>query len=76
MSAFSFLFEKTNKPALMICGTVHNDSDDYILLEPEQNDSKYSGLLALFTGAGIQKKAAVLYFLFCQFYFPASLAIR
>lgn len=46
MSAFSFLFEKTNKPAFMICGTVHNDSDDSIPLKPEQNDSKYSGLLA------------------------------
>lgn len=66
-SAFSFLFEKTNKPALMICRTVHNESDDYIPLEPEQNDLKYSGLLALLTGAGIQKKAAILYFLFCQF---------
>lgn len=46
VSAFSFLFEKTNKPALIICETVHNDSDDSIPLEPEQNDSKYSGLLA------------------------------
>lgn len=59
----------------MICGTVHNEFDDYIPLEPEKNDLKCSGLLALFTGAGIQKKAAILYFLFCQFYFLAGLAI-
>lgn len=56
-SSFSFPFEKTNKPTLMICGAVHDDSDDYISLEPEQNDLECYGLLALFSGAAIQKRA-------------------
>lgn len=60
----------------MICGTVHNDSDDHISLKPEQNDLKYSGLLALFEGAATQKKAAILHFLFRPFYFLAGLGIR
>lgn len=41
----------------MICGAVHDDSDDYISLEPEQNDLECYGLLALFSGAAIQKRA-------------------
>lgn len=35
--SFSFLFEKTNKPALMICRAAHDDTADYISLDHEQN---------------------------------------
>lgn len=33
----SFLFEKTNKPALTICGAVCDDPADYTSLDPEKN---------------------------------------
>lgn len=34
---FSFLFEKTNKPVLAICRVAHDDTADYIPLDPVQN---------------------------------------
>lgn len=40
MRSFSFLFEKTNKPALTICRAACDDTADYISLDHEQNGFK------------------------------------
>lgn len=61
MSSISFPFEKTNKPTLMICGAVHDDSDDHISLKPEQNDLKCYGLLASFLEVAIRKKTPIIF---------------
>lgn len=61
VSSVSFPFEKTNKPTLMICGAVHDDSDDYISPKPKQNDLKCYGLLALFLEAALRKKTPIIF---------------
>lgn len=67
---FSFLFEKTNKPALTICRAAHDDTADYISLDPEKNGFSTAVnviVFLLFWGAVLLKKTPILDFLVCFF---------